>query len=199
MYQRQVRGLAVSGLLCAALGGCGSAVASSQAASPPASAAQAGTAQAGAGAAQVGCASVNQATTVTVRRVLRLVEPVANGSLGITEHKPALVRTLFGDFCRAVTHPAIPKAPMLCPADFGTEYAGTFYDGNRVLATFTYAASGCQRVSITAAGKTRTTMVVGAAAAAAPHLQADLAAVLGLPKPGVIQPQAQVNPGGPNK
>ena len=34
---------------------------------------------------------------------------------------------------------------------------------------------------------------------AAPHLQADLAAALGLPKSTVFGPTQQINPGGPNK
>ena len=68
-----------------------------------------------------------------------------------------------------------------CPADFGISYTGTFYDGSRTLAKFVYGASGCQTVSITADGKTQSTMVFGTAAAAAPKLQADMAAVLGVP------------------
>jgi len=40
-------------------------------------------------------------------------------------------------------------------------------------------------VSLTAAGKTRATILLGQAAAAAPHLKADLAAVLGVPEPQV--------------
>jgi hypothetical protein len=84
------------------------------------------------------------------------------------------------------------------PADIGTEYLGTFYDGSRVLAAFAYAASGCERVSVTAAGKTLSTGVYGRAAAAAPHLATDLAVILGGPKPGTMQPQSSVNPGGPN-
>ena len=88
---------------------------------------------------------------------------------------------------------------MHCPADIGTDYIGTFYDRARVLATFTYAASGCERVSVTAAGKTLSTMVYGRAAAAAPHLATDLAVILEAAKPGTMQPQGGVNPGGPNK
>jgi hypothetical protein len=38
----------------------------------------------------------------------------------------------------------------------------------------------------------------GAAATAAPHLLADLQAIVGAPKPGVMQPQGAVNPGGPD-
>jgi hypothetical protein len=65
------------------------------------------------------------------------------------------------------------------------------------LATFTYAASGCQRVTVTAAGKTQGTMVYGRAAAAAPHLATDLDVILGA-QPHIMQPQGSVNPGGPN-
>ena len=107
------------------------------------------------------------------------------------------MRALFGQLCAAVTHPA-PAQVMHCPADFGTEYLGTFYDGSRVLATFTYASSGCERVTVTAAGKTLATMVYGRAAAAAPHLSADLDVIVGAPKPGVMQPQGGIDPGGPD-
>ena len=54
-------------------------------------------------------------------------------------------------------------------------------------------------MSVTAAGKTLATMVYGPAAAAAPHLATDLDATVGAPKPGVMQPQGGINPGGPNK
>jgi hypothetical protein len=68
-----------------------------------------------------------------------------------------------------------------CPADFGISYFGTFYGSQRTLATFVYDTSGCPRLSLTASGKTRSTLLIGKAAAAAPHLKADLAAVLGVP------------------
>ena len=108
----------------------------------------------------------------------------------------AQVRALFGQLCDLAQR-RVPPAPTRlnhCPADIGTEYLGTFYDGSRVLATFSYAASGCERVSVTAAGKTLSTMVYGRAAAAAPHLATDLDVVIvAAPKPGTMQP------GGPNK
>jgi hypothetical protein len=181
-YQRQVRGLAVAGLLCAALAGCGSVVASGAAASPAGTAASA--------ARKVGCASVNQANTVTIRRNSRLEVPVAGGLLSVTDHNPVQVQALFHEMCDAVAHPSQLKSPVHCPIAFGTYYAGTFFDGQRVLATFTYTTSGCQQVSLNAAGKTQATMVAGRAAAAAPHLLADMDAVLKL-KPGVMQPLGQ--------
>jgi hypothetical protein len=196
MDPRPLRGLAGllgflgTGLLFAALAGCGSVVASSGAAAAPAATTT---------APQVGCASVNEATAVSIRRSMHLMAPVGTNPISSpTYHQTAQVRALFGQLCAAVTHPA-PTQMMHCPADIGTDYVGTFYDGSRVLATFTYAASGCERVSVTAAGKTLSTMVYGRAAAAAPHLASDLDVIIGAPKPGVMQPQGGVNPGGPNQ
>jgi hypothetical protein len=172
-----------------ALAGCGSVVASNGVAGAPAATTT---------APQVGCASVNQATAVGIRKQLRMMVPVGTNPVSSTVyHQTAQVRALFGQLCAAVTHPATPQL-MHCPVDIGTEYIGTFYDGSRVLATFTFAASGCERVSVTAAGKTLATSVYGRALAAAPHLTTDLDAIVGAPKPGEMQPQGGVNPGGPN-
>ena len=91
----------------------------------------------------------------------------------MTQHKTALVRALFGQFCSAVSHAATAEGTVHCPADYGISYTGTFYDGSRALAKFAYGASGCQQVSITADGKTQSTMVFGSASAAAPKLEAD--------------------------
>jgi hypothetical protein len=124
-----------------------------------------------------------------VHRVLHLVEPTRAGALSKTQHNATLVRALFRQLCAAVSHPAAAKGAMLhCPGDFGIVYLGTFYDGSRTLAKFSYGASGCETVSLTADGKTRTTMVIGAASAAAPKLRPDLAAVLGVPRLAIAQP-----------
>ena len=132
---------------------------------------------------------MDQATSVTVHRVLHLVEPTRAGVLSKTQHNATLVRALFRQLCAAVSHPATAKGATLhCPADFGISYLGTFYDGSRTLAKFDYGASGCQLVSLTVGGKTRTTMVTGAASAAAPKLRPDLAAVLGVPRLAIAQP-----------
>ena len=183
-------------LLCSALAGCGSGAASS-AAGASSSAAPSSAAPATA----VGCASVNQATSVTVHRILHLVEPTRAGALSVTQTDPAKVRALFAQFCNAVGHAYTAKGTVHCPADYGISYSGTFYDGSRTLAKFVYSASGCQTVSLTADGKTQSTMVFGTASAAAPKLRADMASVLGERASMVAapQPQSQVNPGGPNK
>ena len=195
MTSRQVRGTVVAGLLCMALAGCGSAVTSSSApAAAPA------TSSAPAASSALGCASVSQATSVTVHRSMHLVEPSRASALSVTQRKPGVVRTLFSDFCDVVRHPGTAKGVAACPADFGTEYTGTFYAGTRTLARFLYSASGCQRVSVISGSKTQSTLVFGDAAKAAPDLQADMAAVLGVPKSQVVQPAvATVNPGGTNK
>jgi hypothetical protein len=195
--RRQPRLLGLLGLLgaglVAALAGCGSVVASAPAAAPAAT-------TTASGPASVGCASVNQATTVSIRRMSHLMAPAGKYPVSTSTYDEASrVQALFGQMCAAVTHPAPPQV-MHCPADFGTEYLGTFYDGSRTLATFTYAASGCARVSVTAAGQTKATMVYGRAAAAAPHLVTDLDVILGAgPKPGLMQPQGTVNPGGTDR
>jgi uncharacterized protein YceK len=189
MSSRQLRGIAVAALLCAAVAGCGSTVATT-----PASVQAAQTT-----APAVGCASVNQATSVTIRRTMDTVEPTHAGPVTTTQRKTALARALFSDMCQAVAHPYTVKGPVHCPIAFGLAYTGAFYDGKRVLATFTYGASGCQNVRVNAAGQSKYSLVMGSAASAAPHLEADMAAALGLPKSTVFGPTQQINPGGPNK
>jgi hypothetical protein len=200
MSSRHVRGPVLAVLLCSVLAGCASAASSAGAGGTAASsAAVTSSAAASPQAAEVGCASVNQATSVTVSRTMHLVEPTRMDALTMTQHNAALVRALFGQFCSAVGHAATAKGTLHCPADFGISYTGTFYDGSRTLAKFVYGASGCQTVSIMAGGKTQSTVMFGAAAAAAPQLRADMAAVLGVPMSMLAPPQSQINPGGPNK
>ena len=208
MSPRQVRGTVLTVLLCSALAGCGSVVASapaagsgSSSAASSAGVASSGSASAGAAgsaspvssaaavAAAAGCSDVSQATSVSVHRVLLLVEPTRLGSLSKTQHDTTLVRALYSQLCAAITHPAKIKGTLRCPANLGISYVGTFYDGSRPLATFVYGASGCQTASLTASGQTKTTLMVGSAAAAAPRLQADLAKALGLPSLALAQPK----------
>jgi len=172
--QRRIRGLATAGLLCAALAGCGAAAAATAAGAGAGAEAQPTVAP------EVGCASVNKATKVVVHRHELFRQPLSISVPTVTQRNVTLVRALFGDMCAAVNHPVIRSPLHMCPADFGISYSGTFYGGHRVLATFVYEASGCARVSVSAAGTTKATLLLGSAAAAAPHLEADLAAVLGV-------------------
>jgi len=134
-----------------------------------------------------------------VHRVIHLVEPTRAGALSKTQRNAALVQALFGQFCAAVSHPSAAKGTVRCPADFGISYTGTFYNGSRTLAKFVYGASGCQSVSLTANGKTWTTMMLAATAAAAPKLQADMAAVLGVSRLAIAQPVSGAGGTGANK
>ena len=176
---RGIRGLAAAGLLCAALAGCGAAAAAT---TPPASGA--GGAPLAAGAAQAtGCASVHQATSAVVTRYLVVPVPVNGGTRTYTQRHATLVRALFASFCAALAHGGRPQPAALCAArKGGSSFSGTFYGGRRILATFTYSERTCPLLVLTASGTTRGTLVIGKAAAAAPHLKADLAAVLGVPQ-----------------
>ena len=175
----RIRGLAATVLLCAGLAGCGTAVASVV----PATTSHASGAGAplAAAATQVGCASVDQATSVTVTRAAMVTEAVHAGKVKVTQRSATKVRALFRDFCAALAHAGRPVPADLCAFRLGNSYTGTFYDGQQVLATFDYSQRGCSRLSFTVAGHTRATILIGPAAAAAPHLEADLAAVLGVP------------------
>jgi hypothetical protein len=130
---------------------------------------------------------------------MHLVEPVRSGGLAMTQHNATLVRALFGQFCQAITHPDTSKGVMHCPADFGVSYSGTFYDGSQPLARFVYGATGCQVITLTAGGKTQTTMVAGSAYAAAPKLVDAMAAVLGVSPSMLVSPGQPINHGGPVK
>src|SRR5262249_32733741 len=100
----QVRGTVLAVLLCSALAGCGSVTASAPAgagatssasasATSAAQAASSGAASSGASSSATpaaassatGCASVDQATSVTVHRVLHLVEPNRGTALSKTQ------------------------------------------------------------------------------------------------------------------
>lgn len=167
-----------------------SSAASAGATSSASSSAGAAGSSAAAVADAAGCSDVTQATSVTVHRVLRLVEPTRQAALAKTQRDTTLVRALYSQLCAAITHPAKLKGTARCPANLGISYTGTFYDGRAPLATFVYGASGCQTASLTAAGQTKITIMVGSASAAAPRLRADLAKVLGLPSLVMAQPKS---------
>src|SRR6185437_9777312 len=118
MSPRQVRGTVLAVLLCSALAGCGSVTASapagagatsSAAATSAAQAASSSPATSAAAASATGCAGADQATSVTVHRILHLVEPTRVGALSKTQHNATLVRALFRQLCAAVSHPSAAK------------------------------------------------------------------------------------------
>src|SRR5580693_398213 len=98
MFSGQVRGTVLAVLLCSALAGCGSVTASSATggaaagsttSSAPVSSSVPVTSSAAAApsALAVGCAGADLATSVTVHRVMHLVEPTRMGALSTTQHK----------------------------------------------------------------------------------------------------------------
>jgi len=118
-----------------------------------------------------------------------VVEPTHLGELAQTQTNPAKVQALFQQFCQVITHPdGAPSKTISCPDDIGIAFKGTFYDGTRVLASYTYSASGCQVVTLTSAGKSQSAVVAGTAAAAAPDLAPDMAKALGLTVAQTFQP-----------
>lgn len=192
---RTARGLATAAIAAglATLAGCGTYVASGATAS-----------SASANDTATGCASVNDATKVSTIRAMHLVEPIRAASMEKTDTNPTTVRALFRDFCQVLSHKDTSNAVLHCPMEVGLSYGGTFYDGSRALASYVFAASGCERVTIipaSAGAKPESTVVAGSAAAAAPSLHDDMAKTLGLSVTQVFVPYgAHVNQGsGPSK
>ena len=178
-------------VLAAALAGCGTAVAGAgNSAGSSAVNSSANTA--------TGCASTSLATRVTIARTMHLIEPTHLGALSQTQTDPAKVRALFSDFCQVISHPDSSGNRVIpCPNDFGIAYNGTFYAGDRVLATYAYTASGCQVITLTAAGKPQSAMVIGSAAKAAPDLEPDMARALGMSVQEAFEPYGgiRIHPG----
>lgn len=182
--------LIAAGVLAAVLAGCGSAMSGSTAVS------DAGTSTA---STATGCADASVATKVTIDRTLHMVEPTKLGALSQTQTDPAKVRALFRDFCQVLSHREnVTGRAIPCPDAFGLGYNGTFYAGSQVLATYAYTASGCQAVTVTAAGKSQSALVLGSAAKAAPDLEPDMARALGLTVQQAFQPYGGIHvyPGG---
>ncbi|HEY1622531.1 MAG TPA: hypothetical protein VGG16_01910 [Streptosporangiaceae bacterium] len=186
---RQIRGFAVAGLLTAALAGCGTVVATGNTSGSTSGNGTSNTGTTTSSSTATGCASTSLATKVTVIRAMHLVEPERAKSMQKTQTNAAKVQALFRDFCQAIAHKDTKTAILNCPDQVGLSYGGAFYDGSRLLADYTYGASGCQRVTITApGGKSQAVVVWGTAAAASPNMEADMGKVLGIPKSAVMQP-----------
>ena len=119
-------------------------------------------------------------------------------SLSVTQRNATLARKLYYDFCVIVGHPATLPPEINCPAAFDLEYDGVFYAGNRKLAAFEYAASGCQSIQLSAGSHQASTVIFGKSAAAVPaSFTADLAAVLRVRPATVYQDPAGVSGSAP--
>jgi hypothetical protein len=177
MRHTRLLGIAALAVIAAAIGGC----------SDP------GTQPDG---AWTGCGNVARPAVVQVNRTVALARPRVR-PLSVTQRRAKLVRRLYYDLCVIVGHPDHPPlgSAISCPADFGLVYAGVFYAGDRKLAAFSYAASGCQGVWLSAGSDQASTMIYGKAAAAEPaSFTADLAAVLGVRPALVYQPSSLPGP-----
>jgi hypothetical protein len=192
--KRQIRGLMAVGVLAVAVGGCGTAVATAGTGTAGTGAGTSGAGTAGGASnagttSATGCSSVTLATKVTVIRAMHLIEPQRAAALERTQTNPAKVQALFRDFCQILAHKDTSTAILNCPDQIGLSYGGAFYDGSRLLADYTYAASGCQRITLSGPGASPQSVVIwGTAAAAAPHLETDMDKVVGLPQTEVYQP-----------
>ena len=179
------------GVLTAAIAGCGAVPAANTAntANTAGTTGTSGINNASAGSTATGCSSVSLATKVTVIRAMHLIEPQRAQALKQTRTDAAKVQALFRDFCQAIAHKDTGTPVLHCPDQIGLSYGGAFFDGGRLLADYMYGASGCQQITVTGPhAKPQTVLVWGTAAAAVPHLETDMAAVLGLPVSEVYQP-----------
>jgi hypothetical protein len=146
-----------------------------------------------AGGVWTGCGNVRSPSVVQVRRSVALAEPSWGSwvKLSVTQRSAPLVRRLYDDLCVIVGHPyqLPPGAVVDCPDDFGLTYRGVFYAAGRKLASFSYAASGCESITLSVGPQQASTMILGPAAAAEPAtFDADFAAVLGVPTAAVHMP-----------
>jgi hypothetical protein len=125
-----------------------------------------------------------------VQRTVRLARSTPAVLLA-TEPRAGVVRRLYDDMCLIVGHPADlpPGAVVSCPADFGVSYRGVFYMRRATLALFWYAASGCNALSLLVGTDQAGTVIGGnkVAMAAQLSLDADLAAVFGVPVDAIHQ------------
>jgi len=172
MTMRKIRwpGIVVFAVAVAAVGGCSSAHVQPD-------------------GAWTGCGSVTRATAVQIHRSMpKLAEPPWP-SLSVTQRRAAVARSLYYDFCVVAGHPAQLTGTVSCPADSGLLYRGIFYAGDRRLASFRYAASGCQTLTLSAGSARASTVIFGQAAAAMPRTwNADLAKALGVAPDQLYQP-----------
>ncbi len=117
-----------------------------------------------------------------VRRIEALAVP-GREALSVTQHHAAVVRRLYFEMCVIVGHPyhVPPGSTLSCPDDFGLSYRGVFYAGEKTLAVFSYAASGCEALSLSVGPAQVSTLIYSKVALAAQlSLDADLATALGI-------------------
>jgi len=92
--------------------------------------------------------------------------PTRAAALAKTQHNVTLVaRAVRSVSARRCGNPSSAKGIVSCPADFGISYLGdVLRRPTGRWPSFTYGVTGCQMVSLTTGGTTKSTMVLGAAA-----------------------------------
>lgn len=123
------------------------------------------------------CSSLHP-DTVTARRAVALPRP-GLPPIDVADHSAMDARAVLADFCVIEAHHETLSGAWSCPADFGLSYVGAFVESDRTLATYNWAASGCQRLTLNIRrGPSASTYLVAAASSAAPHMEADFRRVL---------------------
>lgn len=133
---------------------CGSQAATTSSATQPASPASTSTGPSGTGSSAALCSDPAAVTRLVVSRVSALPRNHLHFAFpaGITVSSPARARAVAEAVCGL---PAMPRAPMSCPADWGLSYRLSFAAGTRSFPVVTAAAGGCGPV--TGAGPARWT------------------------------------------
>ena len=133
------------------------------------------------------CGSVMRPSAVQVRRTASLS---GRQALSVTERRAAVVRRLYFLMCVIAAHPYHLQSgqAISCPDDFGLSYRGAFYDRKTKIAVFSYAASGCESLSLSVGLNQSASLIFGKVTLAAqPSLDAGLATALGIPADAVHQ------------
>jgi hypothetical protein len=130
------------------------------------------------------CGNVTRPSAVQVRRTVP-VRSNGRDALSVTERRTALVRSLYLDACVIAGHPVHLQSgeATSCPDDFSLGYSGIFYDGRTKIAAFSYAASGCETLTLSVGQQRATTMIVSSKVVLDTQMSLDaaLATALGVP------------------
>lgn len=135
-----------------------------------------------------GCGDVSRPDKVVIQRTVSIAGPPSS------LHDPhvatgASARALYLDICRTVAVKVTLDGPTSCPNDVGLHYLGRFFARARQFASFDWAASGCEYMSLTVSGQTVSTYLAGPASSEPASLEPDMAGILGVSVTDLHQPR----------
>ena len=135
-----------------------------------------------------GCGDVSRPDKVVIQSTVSIAGPPSS------LQEPHLAtgasaRALYLDICRTVAVKVTLEGPTSCPNDFGLHYLGRFFDRDRQIASFDWAASGCEYMSLTVSGQTASTYLAGPTSSEPASLEPDLAGILGVSVTDLHQPR----------